>query len=87
MVVEYHIARPRVTPLLPASHEAGWRRRRRGGVVCKPQDHPVTLRVPPLLEEEGNLLLPASHEAGWRRRRRGGVVCTACSMSPFERAR
>ena len=45
--------------------------------------HPVTLRVPPLLGQEGSVfLLPASHEAGWRPlvvawgrlRRRGGVV-------------
>jgi hypothetical protein len=37
------------------------------------RNHPVTLRVPPLLEKEGRNFLPASHEAEWRQRRRGGV--------------
>ena len=43
--------------------------------------HPVTLRVPPLLEKEGNVF-PASHEAVWRRRRRGGVVWCAAAIIP-----
>jgi len=50
-------------------------------------NHPVTLRVPPLLEKEGRNVLPASHEAGWRRRRRGGVGCSRatviCQASPL----